>query len=76
MSNTLRACPECDRANPYVRRPSMQGRDHTHRYRCEACGHRFDDPKERDPEVQDCIPGDTLAAQLDAMSPEEVGRGD
>jgi transposase-like protein len=70
---SVKACPECDTANPYQRRPSVQGFDHTHRYRCEACDHRFDTPKTREPQSQDCIPGHSLAAKLDAMDADEVG---
>ena len=70
---TVKACPECERANPYQRRPSVQGRDHTHRYRCEACGARFDDPVVCDAQVTDCIPGNSLAAKLETTDADEVG---
>lgn len=75
-SDTIETCPECDAADIYRRRPSIQGREHVHAYRCQVCGERFDDPTTRTPENQDCLPGGTLASRLDKASPDEVARAD
>ena len=73
MSDTIEACPKCDDQHLYVRRSGIA---HTasdgHDYRCEACGHVFDNPVERERGGQGGIPGGTTAAMLDAADPDEV----
>ena len=50
MSDEVDVCPDpdCDSRHIYERKPSIQGRDHDHAYRCESCGLRFDEPRTRD----------------------------
>ena len=78
----MRVCPRCDHRDIYPRRPSIQGHEHDHAFRCEECGHRFDEPRRR--QRRSSVPdadahressarcSDLVADLLDA-NPDEVG---
>jgi predicted RNA-binding Zn-ribbon protein involved in translation (DUF1610 family) len=81
---TIDVCPDpdCDSRNIYRRRPSIQGREHDHAYRCEACGLRFDDPRTRkrkrsvvdaEDHAADSARSSQLVSDLMDASPDEVG---
>lgn len=76
MSDEIGACPECDAADVYTRRPTAQGSTATddRTYRCQECGATFDDPHYRERKSSSkAIGEDTLARQLLDADPEEVG---
>lgn len=77
MSNgQIGACPECDAADVYTRRPTAQGStaNDDRAYRCQDCGATFDDPHYRERESSpDSIGKNTLARRLLDADPSEVG---
>ena len=76
MSNEIGACPECDSADVYTRRPTAQGSTATdeHTHRCQDCGARFDECHYRNRASSAASLGkDTLARQLLDADPDEVG---
>lgn len=81
---TVDVCPdpECGSRDIYRRRPSIQGREHEHTYRCETCGLRFDDPRTRersggiddvDAHRENSARSSQLVADLMDADPNEVG---
>lgn len=64
MTRTVEACPECDRtsvARRQTKRPT---------FRCKKCGHRFDEPVER--EARGPHTTALQAKALETMTPEDL----
>lgn len=76
MSDTVKACPECDSTNNQrLTHSTSSASTHDFNYSCRDCGHRFHQPVEREPKGhQNTIRKDTLAARLEAANADEVVR--
>jgi len=72
MTDTLLACPECDRAGvrPFGR--SYNARVN-HRYQCRRCGWTGDEPVEREPRSTTRPPSGTVARRLAELDPDAIG---
>lgn len=71
----INICPECESIQLYQRRPSIQGRELDHKYRCENCTHTFNDPDTREGELgkKGSERSSKLVRQLIDADPSEVG---
>lgn len=65
----LTACPECEAS--FIRRMT---RDPEHKWRCEECGARFDEPIRREPMTNKGSPNPgTTAALLEELDADAIG---
>lgn len=73
-SETVVACPECDRASVHNNTTPgrARGRDDVDQYQCQACKATFDEPVERERRREGYIRSDCPARQLDDMNPDDL----
>lgn len=69
----VRACPECDKAGITPRQGWSRLQVGEEKYRCRKCGHRFDEPKVREPK-DSSHPGG-LQKKLLEMDPDDLAGG-
>lgn len=73
-SETVQACPYCDRSS--VATNNIGGLQTTNpdadRYRCADCYETFDEPVEREQRGDPAIRPDSIAAKLDAAEPDDL----
>ena len=72
MTETVEACPECNRTDIYKRKGSVQGYQFDHRYRCEICGHTFDRPITKERGSGGNVASQGLARKLWEMDKDEL----
>lgn len=59
-ANTVKACPECDQAQIRYLTQKNGLTDHDSKFECRRCGHRFDEPREREPKSRRPTPVEKL----------------
>jgi len=70
----ITACPECESASIKRRTPAKpESSGQGYRWYCNACGHHFDEPIERERECEPQLSG--VAADLDAADPDAIPDG-
>lgn len=72
--DTVRACPECDRAGGVTPRQGWSHRQEgDERYRCAHCGARFPEPTIRESRGTSGFTDHSYVAKLQEIDPDDLG---